>query len=116
MGSPHLESIFDKIVEVFFYMDKNGDGKLNNKDIVAAFTDAPTERSPSHVTRTRFSTCIFDLFLDLIVLILNLLYLSFLFRLLLILRFVLGHICSGDGQGQGQRRECQFQRVPFRFN
>uniref|UniRef100_A0A803LZC0 protein-serine/threonine phosphatase n=1 Tax=Chenopodium quinoa TaxID=63459 RepID=A0A803LZC0_CHEQI len=43
MGSPHLESIFDKIV-----------GKLNNKDIVAAFTDAPTERSPSHVTRTRF--------------------------------------------------------------
>ncbi|XP_021750649.1 probable calcium-binding protein CML22 [Chenopodium quinoa] len=54
MGSPHLESIFDKIVEVFFYMDKNGDGKLNKKDIVAAFTDAPTERSPSHVTRTRF--------------------------------------------------------------
>ncbi|KNA19394.1 hypothetical protein SOVF_061900 isoform A [Spinacia oleracea] len=54
MGSPHLESTFDQIVQVFFYMDKNGDGKLNKKDMVVAFTETSSERSPSHVTKTRF--------------------------------------------------------------
>ncbi|XP_059651711.1 probable calcium-binding protein CML22 isoform X2 [Cornus florida] len=55
VGSPQLEATFDTIIEAFLFLDKNGDGKLNKKDVVKALNDAsPWEKSPSHVTRTRF--------------------------------------------------------------
>ncbi|KAJ8424973.1 hypothetical protein Cgig2_001828 [Carnegiea gigantea] len=54
LGSPQLEATFDTFVEAFFYMDKNGDGKLNKKDLVMALTEAPWERSAGCVTKTRF--------------------------------------------------------------
>ena len=56
MYSPQLEATFDAIVEAFLFLDKNGDGKLNKKDMIKALNEAsPWERSPAHVTRTRFS-------------------------------------------------------------
>jgi hypothetical protein len=56
LGSPQLEATFDTIIEVFFFLDKNGDGRLNKKDVVKALNEAsPWEKSPSHITRTRFS-------------------------------------------------------------
>lgn len=56
MGSPQLESTFDTMIEAFMFMDKNKDAKLNKKDMIKALNDTPWERSPSHLTRTRFST------------------------------------------------------------
>ncbi|KAL5542587.1 hypothetical protein UlMin_010297 [Ulmus minor] len=55
MGSPQLKATFDTIIEVFSFLDKNGDGRLNKKDVVKALNDSsPSERSPAHITRTRF--------------------------------------------------------------
>ncbi|KAK9288456.1 hypothetical protein L1049_016913 [Liquidambar formosana] len=55
MGSPQLEATFDTIVEAFLFLDKNGDGKLNKNDMVRALNEAsPFEKSPAHITRTRF--------------------------------------------------------------
>ncbi|KAF5950584.1 hypothetical protein HYC85_012577 [Camellia sinensis] len=55
MGSPQIEATFDTIIEAFLFLDKNGDGKLNKKDMVKALNgDSPLEISPAHVTRTRF--------------------------------------------------------------
>ncbi|XVE81372.1 hypothetical protein DITRI_Ditri15bG0058200 [Diplodiscus trichospermus] len=55
MDSPQLEATFDTIVEAFVFLDKNGDGKLNKKDMMKALNEAsPWERSPARVTRTRF--------------------------------------------------------------
>ncbi|CAL5337221.1 unnamed protein product [Camellia sinensis] len=55
MGSPQLEATFDTIIEAFLFLDKNGDGKLNKKDMVKALNgDSPLEISPAHITRTRF--------------------------------------------------------------
>ncbi|XP_019181025.1 PREDICTED: probable calcium-binding protein CML22 [Ipomoea nil] len=61
IGSPVVESTFNTIVEAFLFLDKNGDGKLHKKDVVKAFNDAfPLEKSPSHVTRTRFKEMDWD--------------------------------------------------------
>ncbi|GLU08564.1 hypothetical protein SLE2022_254700 [Rubroshorea leprosula] len=55
MGSPDIESTFNTIVDVFLFLDKNGDGKLNKKDMIKALNDStPWEKSLAHVTRTRF--------------------------------------------------------------
>lgn len=60
MGSSHLKSTFDAIVEVFLFLDKNGDGKLNKKDMIKALNESsPRERSPAHITRTLFSIACF---------------------------------------------------------
>lgn len=57
MGSPQLEATFDTIVEAFLFLDNNGDGKLNKRDMVKALNEAsPCEKSSAHITRTRFST------------------------------------------------------------
>ncbi|CAI0436813.1 unnamed protein product [Linum tenue] len=56
MGSPELEATFDTIVEAFLFLDKNGDGKLNKKDLVNALNDtSPWEKSPLRITKSRFS-------------------------------------------------------------
>lgn len=56
MGSPQLKATFDAIIEAFMFFDKNGDGKLNKKDMTNALNDdSQFERSPTHITRTRFS-------------------------------------------------------------
>ncbi|KAM7256354.1 hypothetical protein ACFE04_012095 [Oxalis oulophora] len=55
MGSPELKKTFDTIVEAFLFLDKNGNGKLNKNDMIKALNETyPWERSPSHVTTTRF--------------------------------------------------------------
>ncbi|XVF38013.1 hypothetical protein REPUB_Repub20aG0061200 [Reevesia pubescens] len=61
MDSPQLEATFDTIVEAFLFLDKNGDGKLNKKDMTKALNEAsPWERSPARVTRTRFKEMDWD--------------------------------------------------------
>ncbi|KAK6914278.1 EF-hand domain, partial [Dillenia turbinata] len=55
IGSPELEATFNTIIETFLFLDKNGDGRLNKKDIVQALHgSSPQERSPAHVNRNRF--------------------------------------------------------------
>lgn len=56
MGPKLVESIFDPIVEVFLFLDKDGKGKLNKTDVIKTLNneDYPLERSPSHVTNMRF--------------------------------------------------------------
>lgn len=56
MGSPELKSTFDTIIEAFLFLDKNGDGKLDKKDMIKAMNAAfPKEKSPTHITMSRFS-------------------------------------------------------------
>lgn len=56
MGSPKLKATFDTIIEAFLFLDKNGDGKLNKKDMIKAMNeDFPMEKSPTNITKTRFS-------------------------------------------------------------
>ncbi|XP_071719755.1 probable calcium-binding protein CML22 [Rutidosis leptorrhynchoides] len=55
MGSRELKAIFDTIIEAFLFLDKNGDGKLDKKDMIKAMNDDfPKEKSPIHITTTRF--------------------------------------------------------------
>lgn len=55
MGSPELKATFDTIIEAFLFLDKNGDGKLNKKDMIKAMNeDFPMEKSPTHILKTRF--------------------------------------------------------------
>lgn len=55
LGSPQLEATFDTVIEVFLFLDINGNGKLNKNDMVKALNDAsPREKSPSRITQTRF--------------------------------------------------------------
>ncbi|XWS35128.1 hypothetical protein CRYUN_Cryun21dG0099600 [Craigia yunnanensis] len=61
MDSPQLEATFDTIVDAFLFLDKNGDGKLNKKDMIKALNEtSPWERSPARVTRTRFKEMDWD--------------------------------------------------------
>lgn len=56
IDSPQLEATFDTVIEVFSFLDKNGDGKLNKTEVVKALNEAsPREKSPAHVSRNRFS-------------------------------------------------------------
>ncbi|KAJ4722987.1 Calcium-binding EF-hand [Melia azedarach] len=61
MGSPELKATFDAIVEVFLFLDKNGDGKLKKKDMIKALNESsPWEKSPAHITRSRFNEMDWD--------------------------------------------------------
>ncbi|KAF3975707.1 hypothetical protein CMV_001059 [Castanea mollissima] len=61
LGSPQLEATFDTIIEVFMFLDKNGNGKLNKKDMVKALNEtSPWEKSPSHITKSRFKEMDWD--------------------------------------------------------
>ncbi|RZR92574.1 hypothetical protein BHM03_00020886 [Ensete ventricosum] len=54
-ASRHIEATFDKLAEAFAFLDKNGDGKLDKKDIILALNEASSkEKSPTHVTSRRF--------------------------------------------------------------
>lgn len=56
MGSPELTATFDSMIDAFLFLDKNGDGKLDKKDMIKAMNDDfPKEKSPTHITMTRFS-------------------------------------------------------------
>ncbi|KAJ6754628.1 CALCIUM-BINDING PROTEIN CML22-RELATED [Salix purpurea] len=60
IGSSELEATFDTIVKAFLFLDKNGAGKLNKKDVIKALNeDSRRERSPAHITTSRFSTLSF---------------------------------------------------------
>ena len=49
--------IFNTIVEVFVFFDQNGDGKLNQKDMVRTLNETnPRERSPARISKHRFRT------------------------------------------------------------
>ncbi|CAN6907279.1 unnamed protein product [Brassica oleracea] len=56
LGPKLVESIFDPILEVFLFLDKDGKGKLNKADVIKTLNneDYPLERSPKHVTNMRF--------------------------------------------------------------
>ncbi|CAI9771173.1 unnamed protein product [Fraxinus pennsylvanica] len=55
MELPQIDATFNTTIEVFLFLDKNGEGKLKKKDVVKALNEAsPREKSPSHVTRDRF--------------------------------------------------------------
>ncbi|XP_065862838.1 probable calcium-binding protein CML22 [Euphorbia lathyris] len=61
MGSPELEATFDTIIEAFLFLDKNGDGKLNKKDVLKALNEAsPREKSPARITSSRFKEMDWD--------------------------------------------------------
>ncbi|KAJ7957723.1 Calcium-dependent protein kinase [Quillaja saponaria] len=61
MDSTQLETIFNTIIEVFLFLDKNGDGKLNKKDMINALNEAyPLERSPAHMTKSRIKEMDWD--------------------------------------------------------
>ncbi|KAJ4969579.1 hypothetical protein NE237_016280 [Protea cynaroides] len=61
MGSPQLDATFDTIVQAFLFLDKNGDGKLNKNDMVKALNEGtPWEKSPAHITKTRFKEMDWD--------------------------------------------------------
>ncbi|CAN4120803.1 unnamed protein product [Withania somnifera] len=61
IGSPELEETFNTLVEAFLFLDKGGDGKLHKEDVIKALNDeCPCEKSPSHVTRTRFKEMDWD--------------------------------------------------------
>ncbi|KAF5950582.1 hypothetical protein HYC85_012575 [Camellia sinensis] len=55
MGSPQLEATFDTIIEAFLFLDKNGDGKLNKKDMVKALNGDSLEISPAHERKGKVS-------------------------------------------------------------
>jgi hypothetical protein len=58
-----LGQVFDTIVEIFLFFDKNGDGKLNKKDMIRTMNEThPRERSPAHITKNRFSITSFQYF------------------------------------------------------
>ncbi|KVH90970.1 Calcium-binding EF-hand [Cynara cardunculus var. scolymus] len=43
------------LLAAFLFLDKNGNGKLNKKDMIKAMNeDFPMEKSPTHITKTRF--------------------------------------------------------------
>ncbi|KAL8204630.1 hypothetical protein R6Q57_010253 [Mikania cordata] len=55
MGSPEPKATFDSMIDAFLFLDKNGDGKLDKKDMIKAMNDdSSKEKSPTHVTMTRF--------------------------------------------------------------
>ncbi|KAJ0254703.1 calcium-binding protein CML22 [Hirschfeldia incana] len=56
MGPKLVESIFDPIVEVFLFLDKDGKGKVKKSDVTKTLNNEgyPLERSPKHVTNMRF--------------------------------------------------------------
>ncbi|KAL8262869.1 hypothetical protein R6Q59_024218 [Mikania micrantha] len=55
MGSQELKATFDSMIDAFLFLDKNGDGKLDKKDMIKAMNDdSSKEKSPTHVTMTRF--------------------------------------------------------------
>lgn len=61
LGSPQLKATFDAMIEAFVFFDKNGDGKLNKKDMINAMNDdSQFERSPTHITRSRFKEMDWD--------------------------------------------------------
>lgn len=61
IGSPQLKATFDVIIEAFLFLDKNGDGKLNKKDMAKSLNeDSPWEKSPAHITRSRFQEMDWD--------------------------------------------------------
>ncbi|KAG5002203.1 putative calcium-binding protein CML22 [Glycine soja] len=53
--------IFNTIVEVFVFFDQNGDGKLNQKDMVRTLNETnPRERSPARISKHRFQEMDWD--------------------------------------------------------
>ncbi|TKY66258.1 calcium-binding protein CML22 [Spatholobus suberectus] len=53
--------VFNTIVEVFVFFDQNGDGKLNQKDMVRTLNETnPRERSPARISKRRFQEMDWD--------------------------------------------------------
>lgn len=56
MGSTELKETFDRIVDAFLFLDKNGDGKLNKKDVDKSLNEFyPWEKSPGNISKNPFS-------------------------------------------------------------
>ncbi|ESW12750.1 hypothetical protein PHAVU_008G139100 [Phaseolus vulgaris] len=60
-GLERVGEIFNAIVETFVFFDKNGDGKLNKKDMVRTLNETnPRERSPARISKHRFQEMDWD--------------------------------------------------------
>lgn len=60
-GLERVGEIFNAIVETFVFFDKNGDGKLNKKDMVRTLNETnPRERSPARISKHRFRIIYFN--------------------------------------------------------
>ncbi|CAJ1779302.1 unnamed protein product [Sphenostylis stenocarpa] len=60
-GLEQVGEIFNTIVEAFVFFDKNGDGKLNQKDMVRTLNEtSPRERSPARISKHRFQEMDWD--------------------------------------------------------
>ncbi|KAL2336933.1 hypothetical protein Fmac_011379 [Flemingia macrophylla] len=58
-GFAQVGEIFNTIVEVFVFFDHNGDGKLNQKDMIKTLNN-PRERSPARISKHRFQEMDWD--------------------------------------------------------
>ncbi|XP_044498196.1 probable calcium-binding protein CML22 isoform X2 [Mangifera indica] len=55
VGSTELKETFDRIVDAFLFLDKNGDGKLNKKDVDKSLNEFyPWEKSPGNISKNPF--------------------------------------------------------------
>ncbi|KAJ0093152.1 hypothetical protein Patl1_25987 [Pistacia atlantica] len=53
--SKELKETFDRIVDAFLFLDKNGDGKLNKKDVDKSLNEFyPWEKSPGNILKNPF--------------------------------------------------------------
>ncbi|RDX62667.1 putative calcium-binding protein CML22, partial [Mucuna pruriens] len=60
-GLAKVGEIFNTIVEAFVFFDQNGDGKLNQKDMVRTLSETnPRERSPARISKRRFQEMDWD--------------------------------------------------------
>ncbi|XP_020224399.1 probable calcium-binding protein CML22 [Cajanus cajan] len=60
-GLAQVGEIFNTIVEVFVFFDQNGDGKINQKDMVKTLNETnPRERSPARISKHRFQEMDWD--------------------------------------------------------
>lgn len=60
-GLAQVGEIFNTIVEVFVFFDQNGDGKLNQRDMVRTLNETnPREKSPARISKHRFQEMDWD--------------------------------------------------------
>ncbi|ERN01821.1 probable calcium-binding protein CML21 [Amborella trichopoda] len=48
---PHIEGTFNTLIDAFVFLDKNGDGYINRKEMVQAIKEAPSKEKSSKDTK-----------------------------------------------------------------
>lgn len=107
-----LGKIFNTIVEVFLFLDKNGDGKLNKKDVDKTLNDTyPWERSPANITRIRFSIYL----LHFVNIVFMFFFSFFLSCFIICFKFLVLSVIFCRRNGLGRKWASHFQGVPLWF-